>query len=71
MACLYEPTCSGYLIGSIMRFGVFKGFLLGIARLLRCNSWFFTGGDDAVPEAFSFKAVFLPYREFSRFKRGQ
>jgi putative component of membrane protein insertase Oxa1/YidC/SpoIIIJ protein YidD len=57
------------MIESVMRFGALRGFLLGTARLLRCNGWLFTGGGDAVPEVFSMKAVFLPYREFSRFKR--
>jgi hypothetical protein len=56
-SCLYRPTCSEYFRESIMRFGIIKGHLLGLMRLLRCNAWFFRGGEDPVPEYFSFKAA--------------
>jgi hypothetical protein len=67
-ACLYKPTCSEYFRQSILRFGILKGFLLGISRLLRCNGWFFKGGDDMVPEFFSLRTLMIPYRTFSKFK---
>ena len=47
--CRYYPTCSQYALTAIERFGVFKGGLLAVRRLLRCNP-FFPGGVDLVPE---------------------
>tara|TARA_B100001175_G_scaffold286825_1_gene268832 strand:- start:136 stop:348 length:213 start_codon:yes stop_codon:yes gene_type:complete len=35
--CRYEPTCSEYSIEAINKFGAFKGILLTVKRLLRCN----------------------------------
>ena len=47
--CKYFPTCSQYGIEAIERFGAFKGTLLTIWRILRCNP-FSKGGYDPVPE---------------------
>lgn len=47
--CRYYPTCSQYALVAIERFGIFKGGLLAVRRLLRCNP-FFPGGVDLVPE---------------------
>lgn len=65
-ACLYEPSCSVYFKESILRFGIFKGFVLGTARLIRCNGWFFEGGDDPVPEQFSWKYIKESYKKFRK-----
>ncbi len=46
--CRYYPTCSSYMLTAVERFG-FRGFLMGIRRLLRCNI-LFPGGIDPVPE---------------------
>jgi putative membrane protein insertion efficiency factor len=62
--CLYEPTCSAYMIEAVYKHGIFKGTLLGAARILRCNR-LFMGGSDPVPPVFSFKAIkndFIIYR---------
>ncbi len=46
--CRYYPTCSQYAVEALEIHGVFKGSLLTILRLMRCNI-FFPGGVDPVP----------------------
>ena len=46
--CRYYPTCSCYAIEAIETHGAFKGFLLALWRVLRCNP-FSRGGSDPVP----------------------
>ncbi|NLC97278.1 MAG: membrane protein insertion efficiency factor YidD [Erysipelotrichaceae bacterium] len=36
-ACLFEPTCSNYMLLAIEKYGVFKGTLKGLKRILRCH----------------------------------
>lgn len=45
--CKYYPTCSSYGIESIKTYGAFKGILLTLYRVLRCNP-FSKGGYDPV-----------------------
>lgn len=52
--CRYEPTCSSYAAESVQRFGVVRGALLAVWRLLRCNP-FSHGGFDPVPERFTLR----------------
>ena len=47
--CRFIPTCSEYAIEAIKVHGAFKGSLLSIWRILRCNP-FCKGGYDPVPE---------------------
>lgn len=47
-ACRYTPTCSQYALEAIEIHGVFKGSLLALLRILRCNP-LFKGGYDPVP----------------------
>jgi putative membrane protein insertion efficiency factor len=47
--CRFYPTCSEYSLQAIERFGYFKGSLLALYRVLRCNP-FCKGGVDFVPE---------------------
>lgn len=46
--CRYYPTCSQYALEAVERFGVIKGSILSVSRLLRCNP-LFPGGYDPVP----------------------
>ncbi len=54
--CRFYPTCSEYAREVIARFGVGKGGLLALWRVLRCHP-LSRGGYDPVPENFpwSFK----------------
>jgi len=52
--CRYEPSCSSYAIESIGRFGVLRGSLLAMWRLLRCNP-FSHGGFDPAPQRFTLR----------------
>ncbi|HIV52022.1 MAG TPA: membrane protein insertion efficiency factor YidD [Candidatus Mediterraneibacter norwichensis] len=46
--CKYYPTCSQYGLEAIEKYGAFKGGLLAVWRILRCNP-FSKGGYDPVP----------------------
>ena len=35
--CRYEPTCSHYTQDAINKYGVIKGLLIGVQRLLKCH----------------------------------
>lgn len=48
--CRFQPTCSGYAIEAINRFGVLKGGYLAVKRLLKCHP-FHDGGYDPVPSS--------------------
>jgi hypothetical protein len=67
--CIYYPTCSHYSKHSIINHGVIKGFILSITRILRCTGTLFTGGEDPVPEDFSFKYISKSYKNFWRFNK--
>lgn len=54
--CKYEPTCSAYAIDAVRSFGVARGLVLAIWRLLRCNP-FSNGGFDPVEQQRLFKAT--------------
>ncbi len=43
--CKFYPTCSEYTKQAIIKYGVIKGIVLGVARILRCNP-FSKGGYD-------------------------
>ncbi|HIC08748.1 MAG TPA: membrane protein insertion efficiency factor YidD [Aquificales bacterium] len=38
-SCRYYPTCSNYTIMAIEKYGLLKGGLKAIWRILRCNPW--------------------------------
>ena len=50
-SCRYQPTCSEYFIDCIKLNGSFKGFLLGIKRILRCHPIKILGGKSGYDPA--------------------
>ena len=47
-ACRFHPSCSVYALGALHEHGPFRGLLLALRRLGRCNP-FNPGGLDPVP----------------------
>jgi putative membrane protein insertion efficiency factor len=47
--CRFFPSCSEYTAEAIGAYGVFRGGLMGAARLGKCHPWH-TGGYDPVPQ---------------------
>lgn len=43
--CRFQPTCSEYTYQAVAKYGVIKGGLKGLRRVLRCNP-FNKGGFD-------------------------
>ena len=48
-SCRFTPTCSNYAIEVINKFGIIKGTLLSIKRILKCNP-FGSSGYDPIPD---------------------
>lgn len=46
--CRFEPTCSVYAREAIARYGIGRGGVMAVGRLLRCHP-FHKGGFDPVP----------------------
>lgn len=36
-SCIYTPSCSQYSIDAVQLYGIFKGMVLSIRRILRCR----------------------------------
>ncbi len=45
--CRFEPSCSRYTYEAVEKYGIFKGGLMGVWRVIRCNP-FSKGGYDPV-----------------------
>lgn len=43
--CRYSPTCSEYSKQSLVKFGLIKGFIISIKRIIKCNPWGGSGYD--------------------------
>ncbi len=35
--CRFTPTCSNYMIDALNEYGLIKGLILGIKRIIRCH----------------------------------
>ncbi len=46
--CRYTPTCSMYTIECLEKYGILKGFWLGIKRISKCRPGS-QGGFDPIP----------------------
>jgi putative membrane protein insertion efficiency factor len=53
--CKYEPTCSRYAVQAVGKYGILRGLVLAVWRVLRCNPWSH-GGYDPVEAQGLFKA---------------
>ncbi len=43
--CKYHPSCSSYAVQAVQRYGILRGFVLAVWRVLRCNPWSHGGYD--------------------------
>jgi putative membrane protein insertion efficiency factor len=60
--CRHLPTCSEYADESLARFGLWAGFWMTLARILRCHPWG-TSGLDFVPRELPARARWwMPWR---------
>ncbi len=46
-SCRFYPTCSDYAIDAISKYGVQRGILKAVGRVLRCNPLARSGVDQA------------------------
>ena len=46
-SCRFTPTCSQYALDAIYKYGAFKGSMMAVYRILRCNP-FCKGGYNPV-----------------------
>ena len=53
-SCRYLPTCSDYCMEALKTFGLLKGLLLSLKRILSCNPWS-NGGFDPVKKEIKVK----------------
>lgn len=44
LKCVFEPSCSEYMILAVKKYGTIRGVIKGIRRLLRCHAP--NGGED-------------------------
>lgn len=48
-SCRFYPTCSEYVFQAVQQFGIKKGLVLGLKRIIRCNP-LNNGGYDPLPK---------------------
>lgn len=49
-SCRHIPTCSNYAIEAIETYGIIKGGIMTMKRILRCNPWGTSGYDPVIKE---------------------
>ena len=54
--CKYHPSCSAYAVQAVERYGMLRGLVLAVWRVLRCNP-FSHGGYDPPEGQKLFKAA--------------
>jgi putative membrane protein insertion efficiency factor len=59
--CRHLPTCSEYALDAIDKNGAWRGFWLGLSRVLRCHPWG-TSGFDPAPDIRAEKHFWAPWR---------
>ena len=52
-SCRFVPTCSEYAMEAVDRYGVLRGGLMALARLLRCHPLAHAGYDPVVKDDLS------------------
>ena len=57
--CKYHPSCSAYALQAIRSYGILRGSVLAVWRLLRCNPWSH-GGFDPVEKQRLFRPRAAP-----------
>lgn len=60
--CRHLPTCSAYGEAAIMRFGLWAGGWMTLARLLRCQPWGTSGIDNVADELPAGAHWYMPWR---------
>ena len=55
--CRFAPSCSSYAIEAVRTYGVFKGSLLSMWRVLKCNPFCAGGWDPVPPKGFRHKDI--------------
>ena len=45
ISCRFNPTCSQYSKEAIIKYGIFKGLILSIKRIIKCHPWGGSGYD--------------------------
>lgn len=45
ISCRFNPTCSQYSKDAIIKYGIFKGYILSIKRIIKCHPWGGSGYD--------------------------
>ncbi len=48
--CRFHPTCSEYSTQALREWGVIRGSWLALRRILRCQPWTKSFGEDPVPK---------------------